>query len=424
MIVTYEWPPRNSIGAHRPYAWAKYWSQAGERVTVLTAKKQAFDKPLDSCLEHLPDVKVVEIAYGNKNKLINALLKFDGLRALARNLKAWVGKKGVSIGDMRSSWRDAAYEVAISLAKENDVIVSTYGPTAAHLIANDMKSAYPDLFWVADYRDLWSQSHTVTYSEESRACARDLELNTVGLRADLISAVSDDLVARLENFVSKKAIQIPNGFDVDFDILERRLAKPLAQGGRPFRIVYTGTIYEGHQDPWPLLNALVNLRDRGEFDEGEVTVDFYGGRVDLARRLARIRRYSTLIRLMGHVSRDVALDAQRNSSLLLILESPAEEARGVLTGKLFEYISSARPILCIGSRPEYEIGKVLKATGTGSVFGPEEFGELETFLLATIRGKGLYDFYAPKISEIMKFSRKRSSFNMLDEIKRNIGSDG
>lgn len=39
VIVTYSWPPRNSISTHRPYSWAKYWSKIGAKVTVLTAKK-------------------------------------------------------------------------------------------------------------------------------------------------------------------------------------------------------------------------------------------------------------------------------------------------------------------------------------------------------------------------------------------------
>ena len=28
-IITYSWPPRNSISTHRPYSWAKYWSKKG-----------------------------------------------------------------------------------------------------------------------------------------------------------------------------------------------------------------------------------------------------------------------------------------------------------------------------------------------------------------------------------------------------------
>ena len=68
---------------------------------------------------------------------------------------------------------------------------------------------------------------------------------------------------------------------------------------------------------------------------------------------------------MGHVSREKALQAQRNADLLLLLESSNEESRGVLTGKIFEYIASGRPIICIGSRLDFEIGQTLFKTGSG-----------------------------------------------------------
>ena len=42
LIISYDWTPRNSIGVHRPYSWAKYWSLNGYEVTVLTSKKKIF----------------------------------------------------------------------------------------------------------------------------------------------------------------------------------------------------------------------------------------------------------------------------------------------------------------------------------------------------------------------------------------------
>ena len=39
-IITYSWPPRNSISVHRPYSWARYWSQQGHDITILTAKNK------------------------------------------------------------------------------------------------------------------------------------------------------------------------------------------------------------------------------------------------------------------------------------------------------------------------------------------------------------------------------------------------
>src|SRR5690625_3409835 len=63
LIVSYNWPPRNAIGTHRPYSWAKHWSERGVSMDVLTAKKKFFDGPQDLCLSSLSSVRVTESPY-------------------------------------------------------------------------------------------------------------------------------------------------------------------------------------------------------------------------------------------------------------------------------------------------------------------------------------------------------------------------
>jgi glycosyltransferase involved in cell wall biosynthesis len=411
VIVTYNWPPRNAIGTHRPYAWARYWSEAGARVVVLTAWKLPFDEPLDLDLPLIPGVDVIEVARGGG--LAGIILKSERVRRIARKVKAWL-RKGGNIGmDPRMSWRGYAHHEAKRLAANADIVVSTHGPASSHLIGYDMKASNPNIFWVADYRDLWSQGHIDNISDKARARIREVELTTVGASADLLTAVSEDMVEKLTTLTGIETLCVPNGFDINEKLVRQYLSTPFERLRKPVRIVYTGMIYEGHRDPTPLLDALAGLCSQGKIDVGDVTIDFYGARVDLAKRLAEKSAYAPFIRLMGHVTRDEALFAQRSASLLLLLESSAAKARGVLTGKLFEYMTTGRPILCIGSRPEYEIGNVLRKTGTGRVFGPDEYESLGDVLLETFSGKGLYQEYAPNIDEVLKYSRKIQAENFM-----------
>lgn len=422
VIVTYNWPPRNAIGTHRPYAWAKYWKEAGAKVTVVTACKQPFDGPLDLELPPIPGVEVIEVPYGGAVSRVGGFLRSGRTRLLAKKVKAWLIKVGKRSMDPRMAWRKAAQPVAQQLAMEADVVVSTYGPAAAHLIGYDMRTANPRLRWVADYRDLWSQSHISELPKKVRLTTRNIELNTVGAYADVLTAVSHDLVDQISSLAQKKAFYVPNGFDIDEELLRRRLTDGAPKPSRPMRIVHTGMIYEGHRDPTPLLDVLSKLYLKGDIDAGDVTIDFYGERVDLAKRLAGRADYAPFIRLMGHVSREKALIAQREAGLLLLLESPAAEARGVLTGKLFEYIAAGRPILCVGSRPEYEIGEILVSTGTGRVFGPDQYRSIEQIFIETLKGKGLYLDYIPVLDEILVYSRKRLAVEMFENLI-NVGAD-
>lgn len=417
VIVTYNWPPRNAIGTHRPYSWARHWSEAGAEITILTAKKQAFDAPLDLTLPELPGVKVVEVPYGRATGLVNTFLKSDLARRLAKRVKALIDKRIERSTDPRMAWRGAARSVAHEIAQNANIVVSTFGPPAAHLIANDMKLANPNLRWVADYRDLWSQRYDSGASHEERARSQALECRTVGSNADLITAVSEDMVRQLRDLTGKQVLCVLNGFDIDLDTVRSRLLSVRRQPQRPFRIAHTGTLYEGSRDATPLLKALVALQQAGKIEHGAVTIDYYGSRVDAARKLAQDETFKPFIRIMGHVDRDRALAAQCAADVLLLLESPAPEARGILTGKLFEYMSAGRPILCIGSLPEYEIGKVLTKTGTGIALGPEKYNEIEDIILSSINGSGLIESFDPKMEEIEKFSRKKIAAKLFKKIK-------
>lgn len=417
VIVTYNWPPRNAIGTHRPYAWARYWREAGARVTVLTARKHAFDEPLDMPLPAPNGVNVIEVPYGSTGgTLANRVLKSQRARRLAKSVNAWLARKTGSGIDPRATWREAACTTASRLASETDVVVSTFGPAAAHLIAADMKVTNPNLHWVADYRDLWSQAHTVDLMEQVRTEMRKAELSSVGAHADLLTAVSGDMVLQLSKLTGKTVLKVPNGFDIDEDDVRQRLKSPPKKPDGPLRIVYTGMIYKGHRDPTPLLEALVQLHSDKRLESGEVTVDFYGARVEVAEELANNPKYAPFVRIMGHVPRENALQAQREAGLLLLLESAAPEARGTLTGKLFEYMAAGRPILCIGSEPEYEIGEVLSKTGTGLVFGPDSYPKIAEAILATKNGYGLYERYNPDLEKVLAFSRKRVAIELLNRI--------
>jgi len=417
LIVTYNWPPRNAIGTHRPYSWAKVWSEKGADVTVLTAKKQSYDQPLDLKLPVLPNVKVIEVSPNIKVGVISLILRLGFIRKFAKKIKSLLGLRlGVS-GDPRLSWlQDAEDDIKI-LAQSVDVVVSTFGPSSSHLIANDIKKINQKIFWVADYRDLWSSSH-LSFSHVDYIDPQEIE--TVGKRADLVTAVSYDMVNTLSDLLGVEAIYLPNGFDLTESNVDELIAKKPVSSGGAFRIVHTGMLYDGHRDPEPLLSSLVRLEQQGLIERGSVTVDFYGARIDVAINLSKKEKYRPFIRIMGHVSRDEAIRAQRNADLLLLLESSREEARGVLTGKIFEYIVAGKPILCVGSKPDFEIGKVLASTRTGEIFGPEQFLHIDQSILETISGRGLYKSYCPDKEKIMLYSRERQSNGFLSLIQDRV----
>lgn len=423
LIISYDWIPRNSIAVHRPYSWAKDWSAQGHHITVLTAEKCAYDEPLDLKLDILPLVKVVEVAYRGS---VKSKSKFKFIEKIKNNT-IWILKKNANFikkffnieYDIRDLWAEKALNRAIDLnnKEEFDVVVSTYGPRACHFIAAKMKSMYPNIKWIADYRDLWSIRHNSGLQKKILHIEYSVELLTVS-GADEITTVSPPLAIALSNFLGKKAHVIYNGFDVDLNEFIRNLEanQNNTSERKKIKIVYTGMIYPGWQDPTPLFVAINQLIHSGKINLSDVKVDFFGWRQPGLAELIKINRAENFVFINGHVDRLTAIELQRKSDILLILESGRPEANGVLTGKLFEYMVSGRPVLSLGSSAYSSIADVIGKTGIGVVCGGD-IEKIKKTLLAVLDGKTA-DFFNPNIIEINKFNRGEQSMLMLDIINK------
>ena len=421
-IITYSWPPRNSISTHRPYSWARYWSEKGADITVLTAQKQSFDNPLDMNLQELKNVKVIEVPYKLFwGPLLSIPLKFSVIEKTGK----WFRKKFINyIGpnyDPRNAWSLATSPIVSKLARESDVVISTYGPEASHKIGRKMKVINPEIYWVADYRDLWSENPSVADAPKNlKEKITNNEILTIGKYADLVSSVSNDMCNKLNKLHNKNSIKVTNGFDIEEQTLIENLAKKANRLNKIFKIAYTGSIYTKESSPVMLLEAIVNLIYKKKIPEKSIVVEFYGARLDYIKTLSQKKKYSNIIKIKGHVSRPKVLEIQKTSDLLLLLASSEEISRGALSGKIFEYMSAGRPIICIGARKDFEIGQVLRLTNSGIVFENHEITKLENMIYNTFNNGGIFEYYQPQVDEILKFSRKRIANSFLKEIEERV----
>lgn len=423
LIVTYDWPPRNSIAVYRPYAWAKCWAEHGVNITIITAKKCLYDEPLDLSLPHIDGVEVIEVAYrgelgegGGKNNYKRFI--FDFLKKYSYFFKKIIGVNY----DIRDRWARLAIPKSIEIAskKDVDVVISTYGPRSCHFIGSEVKRSIKNIKWVADYRDLWSIRHNnkMTAAQEKKEKSTELK---VLKSADFVMTVSKPLADDLSGFLGKSVATVFNGFDAEWAEAERAIrAKQNSEIVKEkIKIVYTGMIYPGWQDPSPLFAAVRNLINSKKIKEGQVEIDFYGQRQPGLLELVRSHSAEGFVRVHGHVSREIAVRKQADADLLLLLESGANAAKGVLTGKIFEYMVSGTPILSLGSKPDSAIGAVISETGVGVVCA-DDVESIENSILNVLRGD-VRKIFMPNMGEIMKYSRRAQSESLLIELSRAFG---
>ncbi|MFC2044677.1 glycosyltransferase [Chloroflexota bacterium] len=299
------------------------------------------------------------------------------------------------------------------LQQENiDAIISSSSPVTGHIIAKELKARYRTP-WVADLRDLWSQNHNYSYSTLRRALDRRLELKTLS-KADALVTVSQPWAEKLEALHKGKPIySVTHGFD------PAEVNNPPAKLMNKFAITYTGTIYSW-QDPSKIMLALKDLILGGIINPVEVEIRFYGGKCNWLDREIEQCGLSSTAKQYGMVPKQMALERQRESQLLLVLKWEEPKERGTYTSKIFEYLGAGRPILATGGSEDI-VNRLLNETKAGTCASTvEDIKRNLAEMYGEYKLKGEVTYRGDK-AEINKYSHRemaRKYAEILDRLPR------
>jgi glycosyltransferase involved in cell wall biosynthesis len=333
-----------------------------------------------------------------------------GLRVIETPLRLRrtpVGKK--------ATWATGSIRRAASLARQNDVVISTHPHGCIHGLGRVARAANPALFWCADYRDLWHDNYFFTEGKPVRRfvlrCVEKLLMRPVELNV----TVSEPLAARLRRtHPHVPCAVVYNGFH-ERDYREPQSSDRLrerATAGVPFRILYTGTLYAGgYQDPEPLFAALAGRRWNRQ-----IKASFYGpcAREPILHQLRDRYDLREVVELPeAYLSRTESLAAQREADLLLHLGWTDLKNDGWLSGKVFEYMAAGTPILSIGAPAETALGRLLVSSGAGCAVGRDVSAVITTLEQMVNQGR-LCDWYRPIPAQIRMFSREAQAERLLE----------
>ena len=105
-----------------------------------------------------------------------------------------------------------------------------------------------------------------------------------------------------------------------------------------FRVTHAGSFF-GRRDPRPFLDALARA-------DGECVARFVGDFRSADREYAERLRLGDRLELIPYLPRGEVLALQRDSeALLLLIPEAGGRGRGVLSGKVFEYLAAERPMI-------------------------------------------------------------------------------
>jgi len=385
LIISYYFPPLNSIGSLRPYSWAKYWAKAGHDVTVLTMKNASKENSLNLDCSNFKIIRIESKLYNTLSKLlfkdekiqpisdsfINKEKKREFLRyknIINNYLKSIKRKTGIfstiRMPDLTDIFILKFYNILKHINKY-DVCISTAGPYSVHIIAYVLKRKKSFNYWIADYRDLWTQNPSLAGLYPFTVFEKTIE-GIINRSADAITTVSIPLQESIKKkYKLENVFTVENGFDIDD--LELSKYKPRLWNDNKIRIVYTGTVYPFTRDPTPLFLAIKQIEQSGQNNLlNNLEVIFAGSRSNLVDLIDKYQ-VSRYVKYIGRVNREYSLLMQRDADILLFLESDSNE--GVLTGKLFEYLFSKTHIWAIGITEKSLVGKIIIDSNNGTCFG-------------------------------------------------------
>ena len=181
---------------------------------------------------------------------------------------------------------------------------------------------------------------------------------------------SNTTKTEFEGLTSKPIKVITNGFDAE--------PKPI-QLDKDFTISHLGSLLTG-RNPVVLWQTLQQLVIENENFRNHLKIQLAG--VVGAEVWESIVQFGleSFVHRLGYLSHEKVLEVQQKSQVLLLLEIDSVETKGIIPGKLFEYLNARRPILAIGP-DKWEAGKMVVNTKAGTAFTPKDTSNLKTVLL-------------------------------------------
>jgi len=415
LVITYYWPPSGGAGVQRWLKFVRYLPGFGVQPVVLTVDPaQAEYSVLDRTLE--ADVAPeLEVYRTDCKSVYNWYKKLTGAKTAPYSGFANEGNPGLLqkiarfirgnffLPDSRRGWVKYAFAEACRIIEKHgiDTIITTGPPHSTHLVGLKLRKKY-DFKWIVDFRDPWT---TIYYNDslyQTRWARRinQKQEQSVLDACDFLLLVADD--REKMNISPAKVAFLPNGFDTA-DFCNKQPLHPDV-----FTVCYTGTI-AGNYPAGKLLEAFVMLRREIVFK-----LRFVGKLTDPVKKKF-VDQLGDSVEFVDFVPHDEAINHMMSSSVLLLLLAKATNNKSFLSGKLFEYLATGKPLLLVGP-PDGIAAQIVRQAHAGEAFDYDDAEGMYHFLLQQYQNqiKGIQP--TPDWEVIRQYSRQQLTQRLVELI--------
>ena len=418
LIITYYWPPAGGSGVQRWLKFSKYLRGFDIEPVIYTIDNPSYPILDKSSESEIPiDLEILKQAIFEPNSMLSFFgrnNKKESAGFLNPN-PTFLGKivqyirANYFIPDARKFWIQPSVNFLSNYLENNhiDAIITTGPPHSMHLIGLELKKKL-GIKWISDFRDPWTEIdyfQQLPLTKKATKKHQDLEQEVL-IKSDMVVVVGETMKEKFLQH-TKRIEVLTNGFDSN----ENSLTQELDQ---KFSITHVG-LMNSDRNPtilWEVLNEISNTNLNFKND---LRIKLIGKLDDAVIQDLKVFDHNTIETIPYLDHKDVS-KYQASSQVLLLSINEVPSAKGIITGKIFEYLQAKRPILAIGPE-DGDAAMILKNTNAGTIIGFKN----KTVLKATILN--LYKDYKEgvlfvKSINIEQYHRKNITSQLAEVIKK------
>jgi len=418
LIITYYWPPAGGSGVQRWLKFSKYLRDFEIEPVIYTIDNPSYPILDKSSESEIPkDLEILKQAIFEPNSMLSFFgrnNKKESAGFLNPN-PTFLGKivqyirANYFIPDARKFWIQPSVNFLSNYLENNhiDAIITTGPPHSMHLIGLELKKKL-GIKWISDFRDPWTEIdyfQQLPLTKKAIKKHQDLEQEVL-INSDMVVVVGETMKDKFLKY-TKKIEVLTNGFDT----IETSLTQELDE---KFSITHVG-LMNSDRNPtilWEVLNEISNTNLNFKND---LRIKLIGKLDDAVIQDLKVFDHNTIETIPYLDHKDIS-KYQASSQILLLSINEVPSAKGIITGKIFEYLQAKRPILAIGPE-DGDAAMILKNTNAGTIVGFKN----KTALKATIL-KLYKDFKEEKLVvksiNIEQYHRKNITSQLAEVIKK------
>lgn len=369
LIITYYWVPAGGSGVQRWLKFVKYLRDFNIEPVVYTVDEAKYPIIDASLKSDVPvGLEVIKKGIYEPNDFLSIFKKKE-TKTSAGFLNpnpTFFGKilqyirANYFIPDARKLWIKPSVKYLEKYLSENniDAIITTGPPHSLHLIGLNLKKK-TNIKWIADFRDPWTDIdyfHQLPLTKKTIKKHHQLE-EKVLKNADAALVVGKTMQENYKAF-SKNIHVLTNGYDSS-ESEENEVFLD-----ENFSITHIG-LMNSDRNPTVLWKALAELSEENNNFKNDLEIKLIGKLADDVLVDLTKYQFKNVVKI-NYVPHKEVQKYQQKSQVLLLAVNKVPSAKGIITGKIFEYLQAKRPILAIGPE-DGDLAEILENTNSGTI---------------------------------------------------------